>query len=550
MSSCASFRYDENSTTKLFADAQAKTSSYRYGPKTMLRDTSSASLREAEGPRTEQFGKHRRKSRKSVQYAKRAMINRVAGAAITSSLRMSNQDSDANDDGGDFTDTLTSMQVGDRRGSSTAPTSPVGIPDIEGATLKSSLRDNNGQSATYRRASFEECAKKRPASSGSATSTTKAETRKANKARAKELTRAARAKRRAASVAHKTKNGVSAATVPPKSKLRTMFDRKTKSLVKGAATGLGATGALLLGGAVILAIIGSIIGIASAGSEMKKTNLEGMSEIEAKVAVYLTSKGLDALHVAAIMGNIEAESGFDPSLFEYGSGEGFGLCQWSFGRKSQLRAWAASKGRQAGDIDLQLDFLWAELTGEGEANSYASIQYDHAGFLAIDELEGAVMYFGRGFERPNEAAANWQRRIASAQKYYTILSSGANLPNNEVVKHAAQKMGCPYVWGAAGPDAFDCSGLVVWSYGQAGITSVSRTTYTQIKQCVEIPEEMAQPGDLVFMNFSAPGVPEHVGIYTAAGQMIHAPTFGQNVCIGNYRTFANNNDAKIYRFIG
>lgn len=306
-------------------------------------------------------------------------------------------------------------------------------------------------------------------------------------------------------------------------------DRFGKAQVSKAIAGKAAAAAaaiapvalpLSLSALLIVLIVAAAVGVAS------MTNTARLTGDEATVAAYLLDKGLDPVHVAAIMGNMEAESGIDPTAKEVGGG-GRGLCQWTGGRFSQLCAYAASRSKDWTDIHLQLDFLWAELTGDGPAASYASGQYDHDGFVAKTDLEDCVLYFGRNFERPNEHYAQWGRRLDSARKYLSALSGGGSAEG--VAGSALSKIGCPYVWGAAGPDSFDCSGLVVWSYAQNGVLGMGRTTYDQISQCRIIDESEAQPGDLIFMMFSSPGVPSHVGIYIGGGQMVHAPTFGAQV---------------------
>ncbi|MEV6027225.1 C40 family peptidase [Streptomyces sp. NPDC052036] len=86
------------------------------------------------------------------------------------------------------------------------------------------------------------------------------------------------------------------------------------------------------------------------------------------------------------------------------------------------------------------------------------------------------------------------------------------------VSYAYGKLGSPYVWGATGPHAFDCSGLVQAAYHAAGI-SLPRTTYAQIGAGRRIPRSALLPGDLVFFYSGV----SHVGIYVGHGQMIHAP---------------------------
>ncbi|WP_395572090.1 NlpC/P60 family protein [Streptomyces sp. BK79] len=84
--------------------------------------------------------------------------------------------------------------------------------------------------------------------------------------------------------------------------------------------------------------------------------------------------------------------------------------------------------------------------------------------------------------------------------------------------YARQKLGSPYVWGATGPDAFDCSGLVQAAYRAAGV-SLPRTTYAQIDAGRRVGRSELRPGDLVFFYSGI----SHVGIYAGNGQMIHAP---------------------------
>ena len=86
------------------------------------------------------------------------------------------------------------------------------------------------------------------------------------------------------------------------------------------------------------------------------------------------------------------------------------------------------------------------------------------------------------------------------------------------VAYAYTKLGSPYIWGATGPDAFDCSGLAQAAYRSAGI-SIPRTTYAQINAGRRVSRSELQPGDLVFFYSGI----SHVGIYIGDGEMIHAP---------------------------
>ncbi|MEU9332127.1 NlpC/P60 family protein [Streptomyces sp. NPDC048290] len=99
--------------------------------------------------------------------------------------------------------------------------------------------------------------------------------------------------------------------------------------------------------------------------------------------------------------------------------------------------------------------------------------------------------------------------------------STAAAPNaraTAAVSYARQKLGSPYVWGATGPDAFDCSGLIQAAYRSAGV-SLPRTTYAQIDAGRRLSRSELRPGDLVFFYSGI----SHVGLYIGDGQMIHAP---------------------------
>ncbi|WP_432151182.1 NlpC/P60 family protein [Streptomyces sp. bgisy029] len=94
------------------------------------------------------------------------------------------------------------------------------------------------------------------------------------------------------------------------------------------------------------------------------------------------------------------------------------------------------------------------------------------------------------------------------------------------VSFAHGAIGKPYVWGATGPGAFDCSGLTQAAWQAAGV-SLPRTTYTQINAGQRVSRSELAPGDLVFFYSGI----SHVGLYIGGGQMIHAPRPGAPVRI-------------------
>ncbi|MEE2851222.1 MAG: C40 family peptidase [Actinomycetota bacterium] len=92
------------------------------------------------------------------------------------------------------------------------------------------------------------------------------------------------------------------------------------------------------------------------------------------------------------------------------------------------------------------------------------------------------------------------------------------------VRAALSRLGRPYVWGATGPDQFDCSGLVQWSYAQAGI-HLDRTTYQQINDGIAVPRSQVRPGDLVFPHAG------HVQLAIGNNLVVEAPYSGASVRI-------------------
>ncbi len=92
------------------------------------------------------------------------------------------------------------------------------------------------------------------------------------------------------------------------------------------------------------------------------------------------------------------------------------------------------------------------------------------------------------------------------------------------VRSALSRLGRPYVWGATGPDQFDCSGLVQWSYAQAGL-HLDRTTYQQINDGFPVARSQVRPGDLVFPHAG------HVQLAIGNNRVVEAPYSGASVRI-------------------
>lgn len=304
---------------------------------------------------------------------------------------------------------------------------------------------------------------------------------------------------------------------------------------------------------------------------------------------FLRANGYSEAAAAGVMGNIQQECGFNPSAVEAGNNIGHGLFQWSFDRWSGpngLDAYAKSKGKDWTDIGLQIEFMNYEVTQGGESSCFAIYGYNSslAGFKGQNDVNYATEMFCWSYERPSAIHANMTNRLNWANTYYnqfkgtsststatadnsstqtsgstasaqsgstmtstsgtgstTTGGAGNAIPGNtassskreKAVQIALQQLGKPYGWGAKGPNTFDCSGLVTYSYTQAGVPlpnertqemfNVNTTNYTKVSA------SQLSRGDLVMMDtFYDPSVPNHVGIYLGDGTFVEA---GDPICI-------------------
>ena len=187
--------------------------------------------------------------------------------------------------------------------------------------------------------------------------------------------------------------------------------------VLGSST-LGISAQAAMGSKLILNKVKGFVGRGAYGPETT----------EYKVWTKLRSAGYSEVQAAAIMGNIKHESGFRADAIEKGSGVGFGLCQWSYGRRTAIENYAKSIGKSPSDIGVQLDFLIAELTPGGGAGGYAKYQlmtttyegkkWQKDLFNTTTDVETATKAFCYCWERPNEKYAHIDRRVTSAKEYF------------------------------------------------------------------------------------------------------------------------------------
>ncbi|MBT8904358.1 C40 family peptidase [Lactobacillus delbrueckii subsp. bulgaricus] len=119
--------------------------------------------------------------------------------------------------------------------------------------------------------------------------------------------------------------------------------------------------------------------------------------------------------------------------------------------------------------------------------------------------------------------------IAVQANSHQAQAASVTTKRNKVVKLAKKQVGKRYVYGATGPNAFDCSGLTSYIYSHAIGKYISRTTYSQVYQgkTVKVSTVSLKKGDLLF--WGSKSSPYHVGIYVGGGQYVHAATPSQGV---------------------
>ncbi|MER7440152.1 NlpC/P60 family protein [Micromonospora avicenniae] len=144
-------------------------------------------------------------------------------------------------------------------------------------------------------------------------------------------------------------------------------------------------------------------------------------------------------------------------------------------------------------------------------------------------------------KQKNDLAAKKKNIDAEIKRLEKTLPKSVVMPENcptvkgvvsaaarTAIQTACKQVGDPYVWGATGPNSFDCSGLTQYAYKAAGI-SLTHFTGAQWNEGKAIPRSEARPGDLVFFFSDL----HHVGLYLGNDQMVHAPRAGKPVQVAS-----------------
>ena len=220
-----------------------------------------------------------------------------------------------------------------------------------------------------------------------------------------------------------------------------------KSLFGSLASMVGSLVAAIGGstvGIIMLAAIPVVILLLALCGGSAEQEVQGMNETESQVASFFREKGLDDLQIAAIMGNMYAESGMNAGSEEGGgtNANGIGLCQWTNGRHTNLVNYAKSVGKSWTEVQVQLDFFWDHdswgywsraytIRPEHGPNGDDSRSLDPVGgtlvsgskraFLASTDLKDAVRQFCYGWE--GAGIPRLKVRYEAADRYYELLTN-------------------------------------------------------------------------------------------------------------------------------
>lgn len=264
-------------------------------------------------------------------------------------------------------------------------------------------------------------------------------------------------------------------------------------------------------------------------AQQQLSSIQGqMSEVRATIAT-------DESQVVTDQSALRAEA-----LQNYESGAGTSGFDAEFGQSGEQAAVTQEySSLAAGDITDAVDDLrlaQARLaqqqsqlqTGESQAQqALAQIASAQAAAQATTDAENATL------SSLNEAVSDLVAQQEAGDRADLGGATFGNPPPNGAagvaVRAAESQIGVPYEWGEEDPGhGFDCSGLTQWSWGQAGV-SIPRTANDQYDAVARVPLADLEPGDLVF--WGSDGYAEHVGMYVGNGDVVDAPSSGQDVQI-------------------
>ena len=329
-----------------------------------------------------------------------------------------------------------------------------------------------------------------------------------------------------------------------------------KAIAAAASSAAAPLAGVLAGVVCFVLVVLMISQLASAlfgfweNEAMKSTGT--LTGVEAEIAQELKGYGFSNEAIAAILGNLKAESGMDPAAdsvmdgqFNYAYERACGIFQYTStapgtGEYWAFKTWCSGNGKPWSDVKSQMEWTfsghcdgtWSSRWSTGLARSgyYSNCPgytdgayYEASEFKEADDVDKATFSWMACYERPaNGQYAHLDRRIEYAREYYAALSAAGSADGNAIVAAARSQLGVPYVWRGSTPGVgLDCSGLTQYCYAQSGI-QIPRYSEDQASSGTKVPLSEAKPGDILWR-------PGHVAIFIGGDQYIHEPQTG-DVC--------------------
>lgn len=153
-----------------------------------------------------------------------------------------------------------------------------------------------------------------------------------------------------------------------------------------------------------------------------------------------------------------------------------------------------------------------------ESNGWSKVKVSgKEGYISSSLLSEKKKETSRAAETPRSTETT--TNTSKSEETGSSVSVPSSSKGGSIVETAKSYIGSKYVYGAAGPNSFDCSGFTSYIYKQHGI-SINRTATGQYSNGIAVSKENLEPGDLVM--FGKSGDIDHVGIYIGGGQIVHA----------------------------
>ena len=257
-------------------------------------------------------------------------------------------------------------------------------------------------------------------------------------------------------------------------------------------------------------------------SLQRETNTLQKREAVIQADLEIASKVLSKIAISAYQGSgfggtFELLFSSDPTKY---LSDASVLNSFSKGYSKQVREFAATKQRVQA-TQLVLSDRTSLLISE-EKRLKRQVLEAKAALLKAEKLLKSLAKADR--ERLLREEAARENKIQSASKGYAASYKGDNTRGSLALKFALQQIGDIYVWAAAGPTRWDCSGLTMRAFQKAGV-SLPHSSRVQIKYGKSVAYSNVKPGDLLF--FGKPV--SHVSIYMGGGKMVQAPRPGKRV---------------------